>query len=211
MELYSYVLLSVGSLFAILNPLGTVPTFMALTEGSGADDRVSMARRACLVAFFVMSTFSLLGARILSSFRVGIPALQIAGGLVILRVGLEMLGGRRPRLTPEEHAEAIEKDDVAITPLGVPLLCGPGSITTGIVLESQATGPLQTTILVCGEALTYALTFVLLWLAARYSVLIGQITMRVLGRLMGLLLAAVAIQFILNGLGDVVPQMLGPH
>ena len=209
MDLSSYTLLSLGSLFAILSPLGTVPTFLALTEGNAAGERLSMARRACIVAFVVMAAFSLLGSRILDAFHVGIPALQIAGGLVILRVGLEMLGGRRQRLTAEERAEAIEKDDVAITPLAVPMLCGPGTITTGIVLESQAAGALQRALLVCSEVFIYGLTFALLWAAVRYSTFLGEITLRVVGRLMGLLLATIAVQFVLNGLHEVVPSLLG--
>ncbi|MGH0029642.1 MAG: MarC family protein [Myxococcota bacterium] len=209
MELLPYSLLAFGSLFAILSPLGTVPTFLALTEDDDLASRLSMARRACLIAFAAMATFSVLGSRILGAFQVSIPALQIAGGIVILRVGLEMLGGARRRLTPEERAEAIEKDDVAITPLGVPVLCGPGSITTGIVLESQATGALQIGVLVAIEAAIYTLTFVLLWMAVRYSAFLGQITLRVVGRLMGLLLAAVAVQFILNGVADVWPALGG--
>lgn len=138
-----------------------------------------------------------------------VPALQIAGGIVILRVGLEMLGGTRRRLTPEERKEALDKDDVAITPLGVPMLCGPGSITTAIVLESQATSTLQLGVLLGSIAVIYALTFALLWMAVRYSAFLGQITLRVVGRLMGLLLAAVAVQFILNGLREVWPALAG--
>jgi len=80
MDFSSYVLLSLGSLFVILSPLGTVPIFLGLTEGSAAGERISMARRACIIAFIVMAAFSLLGSRILNAFQVGIPALQIAGG-----------------------------------------------------------------------------------------------------------------------------------
>jgi len=166
-----------------------------------------MARRACLVAFVSMAVLSLLGARILGSFEVSIPALQIAGGIVILRVGLEMLGGRRQRITPEEQREALDKDDVAIAPLGIPMLCGPGAITVGIVLESQAAGMLHRVILVGSAALIYGFTFALLWVAVTYSQALGQIALRVVGRLMGLLLAAVAVQFILNGL-QAVPGLM---
>jgi len=203
----SYALLAFGSLFAILSPLGTVPIFVALTDGDTESARISMARRACTIAFVVMATFSLLGSRILSAFEVSIPALQIAGGLVILRVGLEMLGGHRARLSPEERAEAIEKDDIAVTPLGVPMLCGPGTITTGIVLESQATGGLQVALLIGSGALIYGITFALLWISVRYSAFLGQLTLRVVARLMGLLLAAVAVQFVLNGIRAALPDL----
>jgi len=209
MDLPSYTLLAFGSLFAILSPLGTVPTFLALTEGDTTAERVSMARRACTVAFIVMAVFSLFGASILGAFAVGVPALQIAGGIVILRVGLEMMTGERNRLTPPERAEGRSKDDIAVTPLAVPVLCGPGVLTTGIVLESQAEGALQVGLLLGIEAAIFALTYGLLWAAATYSMFFGQIALRVVGRLMGLLLATIAIQFILNGALGAFPTVLG--
>jgi len=209
MDLGSYGLLAMGSLFAILSPLGTVPTFLALTEGDTTAERVSMARRACTVAFIVMAVFSLFGASILGAFAVGVPALQIAGGIVILRVGLEMMTGERNRLTPPERAEGRSKDDIAVTPLAVPVLCGPGVLTTGIVLESQAEGALQVGLLLGIEAAIFALTYGLLWAAATYSMFFGQIALRVVGRLMGLLLATIAIQFILNGALGAFPTALG--
>lgn len=208
-DLASYALLAFGSLFAILSPLGTVPIFVALTEGDDQAQRIAMARRATLIAFVVMALFSVAGSTILAAFLVSIPALQIAGGVVILRVGLEMLGGSRRRLTPEERAEAIDKDDVAVTPLAVPMLCGPGSITVAIVLGSQAQGVAQYVVLVGITALIYAGTFALLWFAVRFSAVVGQITLRVVGRLMGLLLAAVAVQFLINGVRDALPLVIG--
>jgi len=208
MDLPNYTLLAFGSLFAILSPLGTVPLFLAVTDDEDENERISTARRGCTIAFAVMVTFALLGAPILRAFQVSLPALQIAGGLVILRIGLEMLGGTRRRLTAEERAEAREKDDVAVAPVAVPILCGPGTITTAIVLESQARDPLQHVVLVALAAVLYAGTFVLLWMAVRYSTHLGVIPLRVVGRLMGLLLAAVAVQFLLNGLAAVVPGVL---
>lgn len=210
MELASYSLLAFGSLFAILSPLGTVPTFLTITEGGDDEGRLHTARRACTIAFGVLVVFALLGAPILRAFAVSIPALQIAGGLVILRIGLEMLAGHgaRRKLSPEERAEALEKDDVAVTPLAVPILCGPGAITTAIVLESQAGGWLQHVVLIAIVALIYAGTFGLLWAAVRYSAFLSVIPLRVVGRLMGLLLATVAVQFLLNGVSGALPQLL---
>lgn len=208
MDVASYTLLALGSLFAILSPFGTVPMFLGMTEGDTVGDRISMARRACLIACIVMATFALVGARILAAFQVGIPALRIAGGLVILRVGLEMLGGTRRRLTPEERHEALDKDDIATTPLAIPILCGPGSITVAIVLGSQAEGAAQYAVLIASIVVVYAITFVLLWFAVHYSAVLGQITLRVVSRLMGLLLAAVAVQFILNGVTEALPTLL---
>jgi MarC family membrane protein len=205
----SYALLAFGSLFAILSPFATVPTFLALTEEQEATDRVATARRACLVALASMLAFALLGAHLLAALRISVPALQIAGGFVILRIAFRMLEGERRRLTAEERSEALGKNDAAITPLGVPLLCGPGAITTGILLHNEAAGALQVGLLVTMVVLVYGLTFGMFWVAVTYSKYLGPIALTVVGRLMGLLIAAIAIQFVIDGLGMALPSMLG--
>ena len=209
MDVAAYTLLALGSLFAILSPFATVPAFLTITEHDGPADRLRMARRACGVAFVVLSAFSLLGAPLLESLKVSIPALQIAGGLVILRIAFEMLGGDRKPLSAEERAEARDKDDVAITPLAIPMLSGPGTITTGVVLGSQAEGPLHYAALIGSGALIYAMTFALFWLAVRYSAYVGQIVIRVIGRIFGLLLAAIAVEFVVRGLRAALPATFG--
>lgn len=212
MELLPYTLLAFGSLFAIVSPFATVPIFLALTEDDDADARVAMARRACVLAFILLLAFAVLGTRILGAFRVTVPALQLAGGLVILRVAFDMLqGSGRRRLSPEERVEALEKDDVAVTPLAVPILCGPGTMTTGIVLGSQAVSPLFTLTFVVVGAAVYAITFGLLWLAVRNASFLSPIGLRVASRVMGLILAAVAMQFVLDGIRGAFPGIVGPY
>lgn len=212
MELLPYTLLAFGSLFAIVSPFATVPIFLAVTEGENAEERLSLARRACVLAFILLLAFAVLGTRILGAFRVTVPALQIAGGLVILRVAFDMLSGvGRRRLTPEERVEALEKDDVAVTPLAVPILCGPGTMTTGIVLGSQAVDPLHTTVFVVVGAVIYAITFGLLSVAVRNSSFLSPIGLRVVSRVMGLILAAIAVQFVLDGVRGAFPGIVGPY
>jgi len=205
----NYGLLAFGSLFAILSPFATVPMFLAFTEDHDAESRISMAGRACVIALVVLVAFGTLGTTILEAFRISIPALKVAGGLVILRIGLEMLSGDRKRLTAEERAEARSKEDVAVTPLAIPVLCGPGTLTTGILLGSATSHWVHYVLLGLTAAVLYAITFCLLYLAVRYSAVVGQITLRVISRIMGLLIAAIAVQFILDGLGDVLPTLLG--
>ena len=182
---------------------------MALTDGNETDERISMAWRACFVALLVLLAFAVLGPRILAAFQVSMPALRIAGGLVILRVAFELMQGTRNRLTPEERQEGIAKDDVTITPLAVPVLCGPGTITTAIVVGSQAVGWMHYMVLGMIALAIYAATFALLWAAARFSTGLGQTALRVVGRLMGLVLAGVAIQFVMDGLISGFPALAG--
>lgn len=199
-SLWSYAALSFASLLAVLSPFATIPPFLAMTQGDEADERIDTARRACTVAFFVLITFALLGMRILNAFGITLPAFEIAGGIVILRVALEMLkGSRELKVSPEERIEGSVKDDIAITPLAVPMLCGPATITTGILLGGQALTIWHHMILVIDILLIYLFTFGTLWIASTYTWVIGEIALKVMSRLFGLLLAALAVQFMLNG------------
>lgn len=201
--LVSYALLSFGSLFAMLNPFNTVPPFLAMTMESAVADQISMARRASSVALGVMVLFALFGITILNFFGISVPAFQIAGGLVILRVSFEMLQGNRAvKVSEAEREEGSEKDDISITPLAVPILCGPGSITTAVLLGSEAETWVHTGILVAILIVIYAGTFVLLRFACVHARVFGEITLKIISRLMGLLLIALAIQFILDGIRD---------
>jgi multiple antibiotic resistance protein len=199
--LVSYVFLCLGSLFAILSPFATIPTFLTFTEGNSPTERTRMAKRACTIAALVTVAFSLVGLTILGLFRVTVPAFQIAGGLVILRVAFQMLQGERStKMTTEEQREGIEKEDISITPLAVPFLCGPGTITTAILLSSQAVTWFHIAVLLASVVIVYAVTFILLRLASNYLYLISEIAFKVIVRLMGLLLVSIAVQFVLDGL-----------
>lgn len=200
-SLATYALLSIGALLAVLSPFATVPAFLAMTENNTAVERTQMAMRACSIAAIVLIIFSLTGMSILGIFRITVPAFQIAGGLVLLRVAFGMLheGSRPARITPGERIEGEQKDDISITPLAVPILCGPATITTGVLMSNEATTWLHSGVLVLVITLIYLGTYFMLRFTARYLHLVGEIPMRVVSRLMGLLLAAVAIQFIVDG------------
>lgn len=202
-DLANYLLLCFGTLFAVLSPLATVPPFLAMTSGDTPSEKRLMALRACAVACGVLIVFSLTGLTILDFFGITVPAIKIAGGLILLLASLEMLrGGRASRLSKEEASEGAEKEDISITPLGIPLLCGPVSIVTAILLSARAVSWLHYPILIGVVLVIYSITYVLLRLAINYSHLFGEITMRVVSRLMGLLLGALAIQFIANGIRE---------
>ena len=204
MEPITYAFLTFGSLFAILNPAATVPVFLAMTEENTAQERAHMARTACIVIFFVLAVFSLVGLSILSLFKISIPAFGIAGGIIILKAAMDMLQGSRPSLqeSTEETEQGILKKDIAITPLAVPMLAGPGTITTVILLSNQATSVPHYIVLLVNVLLVSVLSFFVFRLAALYSWVLGEIPLKIMTRLMGLLLAGIAIQFVLNGIKE---------
>lgn len=210
--LIDFALLSFGSLFAILSPFGTVPTFLAITEGNTADERLRMVRIASLTIAVVLSGFVIVGPWIFTIFQVTAPAFKAAGGIILLRAGLDMLNARRSVMkeTPVEREEGAEKDDIAITPLAIPMIVGPGSIVTVILLSHRATGAEQYIILIANIVLLAGITFVVLRAAALYSWVLGATTIRIIGRIMGLLLAVIAMQFLFNGIAEFLRDVVAP-
>ena len=197
-----YAFLTFGSLFAIVDPFAAIPPFLAMTASDTAAQRRRMARTACITCAGVMSVFALLGPAIFRLFGITLQAFQIAGGLVLLLSSLDMLRAQKSALkeTPEEFAEGLSKDDIAITPLAVPILAGPGAITTSIVLAGRATTVLHKLIFFTLIAAVALISYWTLRLAADSAKKLSPTLLNIVTRLMGLLLAAIGVQFILSGL-----------
>ncbi|HXN82583.1 MAG TPA: NAAT family transporter, partial [Myxococcales bacterium] len=139
-EWLSFSLLSLSAIFFVVDPMGAVPVFLAMTRNDSPEKRRDMARRACLAAFFILSTFAVAGTLIFKVFGITLGAFKVAGGVLLLLTSIEMLRAtqQRTRVTPEEEREGAEREDVAIFPLAIPLLAGPGSIATVTALMGRA-------------------------------------------------------------------------
>ncbi|MCX7824804.1 MAG: MarC family protein [Verrucomicrobiae bacterium] len=200
MTLLEYSLLALSSLFVIVDPIAAVPAFLAMTARSTPEERVRMARLACAVAAGVLLTFALAGRWIFRMLGITLPAFQIAGGFLLFLVALDMLHARRSKVqeTAEETAAGEAKDDIAITPLAVPMLAGPGAISTALILQGQATDFSQGVALCASIVAVCAASYVILRLSARGAAWLSPLAMTITVRLMGLLLAAVAVQFMIN-------------
>ena len=201
-SLAGYAVLAFGSLFAVLNPLATVPPFLAMTEANTALERRAMAKRACLIAAGVLLVFATTGSRVLTFFGVTVPAFQIAGGLVLIRVAFELLQGGQSALkvTVDERLEGVRKDDISITPLGVPILCGPATITAAILISSQAPTWFHTVVLVSTIMVVYIIIFSTLYVTADQIHRLGDIPIKISSRMMGLILVGVSVQFVIDGI-----------
>ncbi|MCH8474102.1 MAG: MarC family protein [Opitutales bacterium] len=202
MTLLEFALLAPVSLFVVINPLSTVPAFLSMTSDDDTSEKIRMARFACFLAAGILILFALTGSFILGFMGISIPALQIAGGLVLVMIGLDML--RAPtietRLSDTEQKLARKMEDVAVTPLAIPLLCGPGAISTVVILQTQSETLAHLGALLVSVPLVYAACFGILFSAAKGSTRLNPIVLRVLRRIMGLLFVCVAIQFGLNGI-----------
>ncbi len=201
-ENIQFLLLAFSSLFFIVDPLASIPTFLALTGDTELAHRRHMAKRAAWTCFLVLSGFALGGTLIFRMFGITLPAFRIAGGLIIILIGLDMVQARRSQTkeTPSETAQAMEKEDVGIIPLGVPMLAGPGSISTVMALMAQAATWQHSLLIIVALALTAFLAYWTLAGADRVGRRIGDTGIRILTRFMGLMLMAIAVQFILSGL-----------
>ena len=200
--LIEFTLLAFGSLFVIVDPFATVPAFIAMTPRDTPEQRIRMARLASIVMAIVLLIFAVAGKMIFKLLGITMPAFQIAASIVLLIVALDMLRAQRSRVveTREETSAAAEKNDIAITPLAVPMLAGPGAISTVILLQSRAADVAQQASL-CACIVAVALASYLIFrVSARGAQWLSPIAMKVTTRIMGLLLAAVAVQFMINGL-----------
>ena len=211
MSLSEYILLAVSSLFVIVDPLATAPAFLAMTPNNTPEQRLRTARIACCTMAIVLLAFSAAGTVIFKIFGITMAAFQIAASIVLLLVALDMLRAQRSRVqeTREETEAGTEKDDIAITPLAIPMLAGPGAISTTILLQNEARD-LPQHIALYGCILAVALVSYLIFrLAVRGARWLRPIAMSIAIRVMGLLLAAVAIQFMLNGIKVFHAELIG--
>lgn len=210
--LIEYTLLAFGSLFVIVDPFATVPAFLAMTPRDTPEQRIRMARLASIVMAAVLLIFAVAGKMIFKLLGITMPAFQIAASIVLLIVALDMLKAQRSRVveTSEETNAGAEKSDIAITPLAVPMLAGPGAISTAIVLQSRAVDLAQHVALyLCIVAVSLA-SYLIFRLSARGAQWLNPIALKITTRVMGLLLAAVAAQFMINGLKAVRADWLLP-
>jgi multiple antibiotic resistance protein len=205
MTLSAYIFLAASSLFVIVDPVAVIPAFVAMTPHDTPEQRIRSARLACCVVAAVLMIFAIAGKWIFKFLGITIPAFQIAASIVLLLVALDMLRAQRSRVqeTREETAAGMDKNDIAITPLAVPMLAGPGAISTAILLQGQAAGDIPKTIALylCILAVAFV-SYLVLRISARGARWLNPIAMKVTTRIMGLLLAAVAVQFMLNAIRD---------
>jgi multiple antibiotic resistance protein len=196
------LLLIFTSVLFIVDPFAVIPTFLAMTARDSAEQRRVQARRAAWTCAITLTAFALGGSMIFKIFGITIGAFKIAGGVLIGLNALDMVQARqsKQRETPVEKAEGIQKEDIGIMPLGVPMLAGPGAISTVMVLALTAKSPATTAAVYGSVVLTSLLSYFVLSAATLVERRLGQTGMRILTRLMGLVLSAIAIQFIIDGI-----------
>jgi multiple antibiotic resistance protein len=199
-DLPQFALVTFTSILFIVDPIAVIPTYLVITQGETTAQRQDTARRACIAAAVLLVVFATAGKLIFQLFGITLPAFRIAGGLILWLVAMDMLRGERTtQESPVEISEGTQKEDVAVTPLAVPMLAGPGAISTVVVLAGQARTIPQHIIVYLSIVLTAVLSWIALRIGERLVVWLGETGIRVTTRIMGLMLAAVAIQFVITG------------
>lgn len=199
-----FSVLALSSVFFLVDPFAAIPTFIAITAGADARRRKRMALRGALTCFIVLTAFAIAGQSIFNMFGIKLPAFEIAGGLILLLIGIDMLEARRSptQESSDEAQEGAAKDDAGIVPLGIPMLAGPGAISSVMVLVGQAQKLWEMVAILGSIAVSASASYLILNGADRVRKLLGETGIRILVRIMGLLLVALAVQFFVNGLTD---------
>jgi multiple antibiotic resistance protein len=197
------------SLFAMVEPLGVMPVFIAMTGRLSPREQRSVARRATLIAYLTLLLFAFAGPLIFRLFGISVNSLKVVGGVIFFIMGYEMLQARLTKTAYDEKSPHDYGKDVALTPLGIPMICGPGAIANVIVLWHEAGGDaFKTSALLVALTLVMALTLIFLLGARRVSRFLGEDGNKVLLRLMGLITMVIAVEFFFGGLKPIIREMI---
>jgi multiple antibiotic resistance protein len=204
-----FFIVAISTMVTIVNPVGAVGPFLAMTGDDTMKKRREIAWRAATVALGVLVVCAALGGLVFRFYGITLPAVKIAGGILLMNVAIDMINARqsRSKSTNEETEEGILKSDPGVFPIGIPLLAGPGSIVSVLLLSERAETIGQQLWMYVALCLVSAFSFLVLAQAHRVIGLLGKTGMNILSRLMGLILASTAIQFIINGVSEALPGL----
>jgi len=190
-----------AGLFAITNPVGAVPVFLGVTHGLSRDCKRRVAKRVSVTVLLTLITFALVGQWIFRFFGSTVDAFAIAGGILLFRMALDMLSGQISKVKiSEDEEDEITAADMAIIPLGIPLISGPGAITTVMVYMAKAASPLENGVIIVAIFLIGITVYLTLLSAEGIERRLGKVGIKVLTRMMGLLLASMGVQMVINGI-----------
>ena len=218
MDITAFLLLSFSSLFAVIDPLGAIPFFSGLTSHMDPAQKRRTLFKALAVSFGVLLVFILVGHQVLELFGITLDAFRIAGGIIFFGIGLDMLQSKPRRwqtgikrayaADQQESEEEEEIDDPSITPLGIPLMAGPGSITTVMILTPQAPGDFGLGLVIASVLGILLMTGAILMAADVVLKRLGRTGLKIIEKLMGLLVTVIAVQLVVDGLTPIIKNII---
>ena len=207
-DLLPFALLCFTSFFTLTNPLGTMPVFLTMTDGMNDHERKAIVRRATIVSFITLMVFTFSGQFLFKFFGISSNGFRIAGGFIIFKIGFDMLQARYSNAKLKEEEVKTYADDISITPLAIPMLCGPGAIANAIMLMDDASTLSLKGTLIGIIALVYFITFLILQASTRLVRILGETGNNVMMRLMGLILMVIAVECFVSGLKPILIDIL---
>ena len=207
-DLLPFALLCFTSFFTLTNPLGTMPVFLTMTNGMNDHERKAIVRRAPIVSFITLMVFTFSGQFLFKFFGISSNGFRIAGGFIIFKIGFDMLQARYSNAKLKEEEVKTYADDISITPLAIPMLCGPGAIANAIMLMDDASTFTLKGTLIGIIALVYFITFLILQASTRLVRILGETGNNVMMRLMGLILMVIAVECFVSGLKPILIDIL---
>ena len=206
--LLPFALLCLTSFFTLTNPLSIMPIFLTMTDGFPDVERKAIVKRATIVSFITLVMFAVSGQLLFKFFGISTNGFRVVGGVIFFAIGWDMLQARITKVKLKEDEIKTYAKDISITPLAIPMICGPGSITNAIVLMEEADTFWMQVVLIASIAIVYLLTFIILRAATRINKIIGETGNNVMMRLMGLILMVIAIEFFVSGIKPILIDIL---
>lgn len=204
----SFGLLVFTSFFTLINPLGTMPIFMTMTADLDEKHRANTAKKASLVAFFTIVAFAFSGQLLFSFFGISVNSFRVVGGIIFFLMGMDMLQARLARIKVQEEQVKSYVNDISVTPLAIPMICGPGAMTNAIVMMEDADSTSKIIVLIAAIAIVMILTYVILLSSGKIIKLLGETGNTVMMRLMGLIVMVIAVEFFFSGLKPILWDIL---
>ena len=206
--LLPFALLCLTSFFTLTNPLSIMPIFLTMTDGFSDMERKAIVKRATIVSFITLVMFAVSGQLLFKFFGISTNGFRVVGGVIFFAIGWDMLQARITKVKLKEDEIKTYAKDISITPLAIPMICGPGSITNAIVLMEEADTFWMQVVLIASIAIVYLLAFIILRAATRINKIIGETGNNVMMRLMGLILMVIAIEFFVSGIKPILIDIL---
>ena len=206
LELLKFITIAFTSLFALVNPIGFTPMFISLVDGMSNDKKNKIANRGVLTAMLTLTMFLFVGEFIFQFFGITIEAFKIAGGILFMRSSFNLIEVKksRTRITPAEEEDITDTEDIAYTPIGIPLIAGPGAITSVMVLATSCPNVQYKLSLLSVIILTMIITLIILRMSSKITKKIGTTGLRIIQRVMGIILLTISVQFIIDGIKSII-------
>lgn len=204
-----FALLCFTSFITLLNPLGIMPVFMSMTESLSNEERKKTAQKATLVAALSMVAFAFSGQLLFNFFGISVNSFRLVGGIIFFMMGYDMLQARLVKVKmSKESTRKKYVSDISITPLAIPMICGPGAITNSIVLMEDANEPILKVILISMIFIVCLITFIVLWSSSKIMKILGETGNKIMMRLMGLIVMVIAVEFFFSGFKPILIGIL---